>query len=759
MPGSHSDDAGTGAGSGSGSGWSSVFDDADDEFDLAMLEELFQEDDDGGAGQRLAARLRQGVPLFPLLEPPSVAPHLPAPPASAFLGAKLALASPTQMPPGLASVVAHPYGGSLLGADGGVLPGCVHLLLHVVTDPTARIRGGAAAHALAVKALAGEFQGMVLGTGVEAAPQVECVPPGVPLATPPGQPVRLDAPCDSAWFLGSWVTTGAGTSAPQGGQVTLPALHAEGAVLLDHRWVVLLIADAQAAAEINAAPRTAQAAELLLALGMLLHDTPQPAALQPPAEACARLAQSVAAAALGLGWRHTALLALRRASAAADPAPRPRGSVLHEAVRLGDHQAAAQLLQLGCAPWAPDGSLLGSTPLHVAAETASLDGILAVLSTPEAAVSWVCVEDGQGATPSTTLRAALLRQQQHPQAAQLLALDRDLHHRVAAGKALLRAGRGAIQSTHGVFLPGHQAAALPAMLYAAVDRLAQRGSASAPVSHDAADVAAALLAAEARLPVPHQSWRHTHLLRARRLARLLASGNSVPEQAEFHRAQVVSARWEVMFHLVLPAVPNVMMLLMFPPWADLLPPAEQLKRPGAPQQYTMQLFASQGWYLLALFCNLAVLAVMRTPRATFQRLYTNYNGLLLGGVLAVRYIISNILTARGVCATFPDVPGVCPAHMPCHVIWMQLLFTLFAGVMYMRASVTCVVLGVRMLLPFLPAGWHLWFAVVCNGNNRLYLAVNTAASLCMMLNAVRRERVAWRAFQQRKLQPPKEHAN
>ena len=645
--------------------------------------------------------------------------------------------------------------------EGGVLPGCVHLMLHVITDPTARPRDASAAHARAAKALAAAFQGVLLGTGAEPAPQLQCLLPGLPLAVAPSQQVRLHAPCHTAWFHGRWMAT---TTAAGGADTTLlPELHAEGAVLVDHSTVVLLIQDAQSAEEINSGPRTPEAAETLLALGMLLHDTPQPAtsgdtsaALSAP-DTCVRLALSVAAAALGLGWRHTALLAVRRASAfavaaaAAAAAPRPRGSLLHEAVRLGDHEAAAQLLQLGGpiggAPWVPDSSPLGSTALHVAAEAASLDTILALVSTAETAVAWVCAQDSQGVTPSTTLRAALLRQQ-HAQAATLLALDQELHRRVAAGKALLRAGRGALEATYGVFLSSHQAAALPAVLHASVDRLVQRGSASPAMSHDAADVAAALLLAEAR-----QTPRQTLLLRARRLARLLASGSSVPEQAEFHRARVASARREVLFHLVLPAVPNVMMLFMFPPWADLLPPAEQLEQPGAPHMFTMQLFASQGWYLAALACNLAVLAIMLAPRPTFQRLYINHNGLLLGGVLAVRYIISNILTQRGICATYPSVPGVCPAHMPCHVVWMQLLFTVFAGMMYMRASVTCFVLGVRMLMPFLPAPWHLWFLVTCSGSNTLYVATNTLASLAMMAVAVRRERVAWRAFQHRALQP------
>jgi hypothetical protein len=206
----------------------------------------------------------------------------------------------------------------------------------------------------------------------------------------------------------------------------------------------------------------------------------------------------------------------------------------------------------------------------------------------------------------------------------------------------------------------------------------------------------------------------------------------------------------VVLFLLIPTIPNIMMIFQFPPWTDLSMSHDVLLIPGEPQRRAVQLYASTGWYQVSLACNLLALATIFAPFSACQRLYSRHSGLLLGGTLAMRYIVANILTAKSICAEYGDIPTMCPAELPCHVILMQLIFTLFAGLMPMRASATCVMLATRMFFCFMPS-LGLWFKVHCYGSNVPYLVINTATSLVMMAHAVRQERSAWIAFQRRAL--------
>ena len=130
-----------------------------------------------------------------------------------------------------------------------------------------------------------------------------------------------------------------------------------------------------------------------------------------------------------------------------------------------------------------------------------------------------------------------------------------------------------------------------------------------------------------------------------------------------------------------------------------------------------------------------------------------HNTLLLAINQLVRYVLVNVLTQRSVCrdAVLAAHPGMCPSVMPCHVVFMQLLFTVFAGQLPLPAATTCVILGIRAALPFAPSRWNLWFTAPCSGSDALYLATSTVAALVMMARAVINQRNAWRAFQRRRL--------
>jgi len=713
------------------------------------------------------------------------------------MGLKLALDSPTMVPYGLAPAIAHPFQNSLLSLEGAINPGCVHLLLHAVADPItcpAGSRTAVAAHARAMAALRAALHPAVMASGMEVQPTLRCVDsPHLAALAPTAGLVVCGTP-HFVWFHGRWVdlrlarTTaqpaGGDDDAPGGAGITtvLPPLPQEGAVLVDHAVVALLISDEECRAEINAGPRDETAAHVLLALGILLHDS------LPGAQGLntdhVRLATRVAAAALGLGWRRTAMLAIRRVVAASKENEElqvciaddhsSRGSLLHEALRLSDAFAATELLAMAppqpssrVLTWAqsllysPAGHLWGLTPMHVAAACTPPDAVLPVLqalmtaSPAAAAVVWVCATDGQGASPSMTLRARLLAdalpflsEPQQRRAALLLAMDKDAHDRVAAGAALLAAGVHAAESVHGVFLPSHQAALVPALLRRCVARALAENMEHPNLTADAVDVAAALLAWQQNSSSPCP-FADRLRLQATRLWCFLHGAREL-HLAAFRGYQLAATRRSVALFLLVPTIPNIMMIFQFPPWTDLSVSRDVLSIPGEPQRRAMQLYASFGWYCVSLACNLLALAIVFAPFPACQRLYARHSGLLLGGTLAMRYIVANVLSTMSTCAEYGDIPTMCPGELPCHVLLMQFIFTVFAGLMPMRAGATCVVLATRMLFSFMPS-LGVWFKVNCYGSNAPYLVTNTAISLVMMAHAVRQERSAWITFQRRAL--------
>ena len=652
-------------------------------------------------------------------------------PASLHVAFKFPCDTPLDLPPSLYEAASAALGDWPLALEGAIEPGCVLLTLHTLGDAEQAAR------------IARDARRMLAGFDVSArcsgSMVYDAAPPIAPLAASPNAPLALQPPhrpglALRALFHGQFARLGCDgvCLAPLPATLSLPALGCEGVVLWNlvadedcgtlrlprapARRAMLLIRDAAAAAEINASASRlgfdeTQAASALTALGH---------ALRPACDA--RLAARAVAAALRLGWHRAAMLAAERLAEGLPADDQPllpagHGSLLHAAVRAGDSRAATLLAATPAfgAPGRAHGATGDATPLHLAAVAQDVELLGALLGTAAAAAAWCCARDACGATPSALLRARL----RDAPDARLAALDAELHASCAPGAHLARAAKEALCSSQGVFLASHQALLLPGLLRAQLPHPA--------FSRDAVDIAEALLLLEPPPPRSAAAWLHATADWARATAAVTWAPS--PEYRLFRHSLVLSNTSLVLFQLVLTAVPNLLMLWRHPPTQPRMLHTEVRALAGTLQhKHTVRLFAAEGYYFASLLCNVAVVALILAGRrsARAHAFYVRYNSHLLAAVFFIRYILANALAVRSVCARYGDVLP-CPVHVPAHLQLIQAAFTVVGGLLPLRASLLCALMGVRACMPFLPAGLYLWSGVLPY-RWLSYRASNTACS-------------------------------
>ena len=713
------------------------------------------------------------VPPPPALMPPSMPAWAPSAaaggtddvaPTRVTLSIKVDGAIPRDLPPTLTDDIGRwlaPHFGSPTVLSGSIQPGCMLLTVDAaVTCPLASapadapgavtllacLLNGADSAFWAAQSLTIATDGAAVRHQPGAAPREavllarEPLPPLLPAAVLSTCAVKLRSrqPCEQAGVLrchfGGQVIAAAATAAAGAPlRLRLPATHDDGVVLVD--WApsgedacacepraVLLTRHADVAAEVAAAAAEDPRRDaLLFALGV---------AMQP------RVPRAIVAAAAAAALRrrmHATATRLLHALCAADDddeSPHDAGidSLLHAAARCGSARCAQLVLDAAAevalstdkestlallgAPWYPAGSG-GATPLHVAAaalaaaaaqdaaEAAALAEALA-LHDGESLVAWFSAPAASpgGIAPATPAALAA---------------------RCEAGVALN--------------------AQLARRVRAAVARPEPRVALLAPPDRSIGERLVATRTAAVRAicaAVPPVRWLRASL------------GYDDPvERAAFEAHAAASSFTGAQLQTLLLISYHVLTELR----RGQLPPdrlsREHLLRYAVPQltdydQMVVYYGESNAWLRLPSTALMSVLTLLpfRGPRAFFMR----HINTLLTAFWLVHFLVSQIIKERHVRALY-GLPA--PLVWTCNGNAAQIFVTSVAMLAPLRARRMCVLLALRLVLPFIAPHVPIWFVMGdCHVNGMRVAAApaNALVALFGMGLAVWNERRALRRF-------------